>query len=148
MQIRTAHNVRNIFALKGTITPEAFKPQGLLFQLVKDKLIEGKEAPKTSNATPKCMWILERGALRSKSKRLAQQGILENITFGTGDPSPTFLIGCIFCVLTVWGFFDTLRAKNGCSSPFDFVLASRAQVVYTIIIMENGVGIWILRFWL
>ena len=64
--------------------------------LVFDRLAEIKEAPKTSNATPKCMWILERGALRSKSKRLAQQGILENITFGTGDPSPTLLIGCIF----------------------------------------------------
>ena len=36
-----------------------------------DRLAEGKEAPKTSNATPKCMWILERGALRSKSKHLA-----------------------------------------------------------------------------
>ena len=84
-----------------------------------DKLTEGKEAPKTSNATPKCMWILERGALRSKSKRLAQQGILENITFGTGDPSPTLLIGCIFCVLTVWGFFDTLRSCcEFCNSSF------------------------------
>ena len=84
-----------------------------------DKLTEGKEAPKTSNATPKCMWILERGALRSKSKRLAQQGILENITFGTGNPSPTLLIGCIFCVLTVWGVFDTLRSCcEFCNSSF------------------------------
>ena len=36
-----------------------------------DRLAEGKEAPKTSNSTPKCMWILERGELRSKSKSLA-----------------------------------------------------------------------------
>ena len=41
-----------------------------------DRLTEVKEAVKTSNATPKCMWILERGALRSKSKRLAEQAIL------------------------------------------------------------------------
>ena len=37
VQIRTAHNVRNIFALKGTITPEAFKPQGLLFMDLKNQ---------------------------------------------------------------------------------------------------------------
>ena len=95
-----------------------------LFSLSKnyvfDKLPEVKEAPKTSNATPKCMWILERGALRSKSKRLAQQGILENITFGTGDPSPTLLIGCIFYVLTVWGFFDTLKNLPSTEGRFLF----------------------------
>ena len=84
-------------------------PYSLSKNYVFNKLTEGKEAPKTSNATPKCMWILERGALRSKSKRLAQQGVLENITFETGDPSPTLLMGYIFCVLTVWGFFDTLK---------------------------------------
>ena len=39
-------------------------------------MTEVKEAPKTSNATPKCMWILERGALRSKAKTLAVQGFL------------------------------------------------------------------------
>ena len=52
-------------------------------QLIKNivfyKLAEGKEVPKTSNATPKCMWILEKGAPGSKPKRLAKQGILENI---------------------------------------------------------------------
>ena len=36
-----------------------------------DRLAEVKEAPKTSNSTPKCMWILERGELRSKAKCLA-----------------------------------------------------------------------------
>jgi len=40
-----------------------------------DALAELKEAVKTSNATPKCMWILEWGALCSKSKRLAEQAI-------------------------------------------------------------------------
>ena len=48
------------------------------FQSVKkvvfDRLAEVKEAPKTSNSTPKCMWILERGELRSKSKYLSKQG--------------------------------------------------------------------------
>ena len=34
------------------------------------------KAAKTSNSTPKCMWILERGELRSKSKSLAQQAFL------------------------------------------------------------------------
>ena len=38
-----------------------------------DRLSEVKEGAETSNATPKCMWILERGALRSKSKCLAEQ---------------------------------------------------------------------------
>ena len=38
-----------------------------------DKLPEVKEAPKTSNATPTCIGILEWGALRSKPKPLAQQ---------------------------------------------------------------------------
>ena len=49
-----------------------------LFQSVKklvfDRLAEVKEAPKASNSTPKCMGILERGELRSKSKSLAVQG--------------------------------------------------------------------------
>ena len=40
-----------------------------------DRLAEVKGAPKTSNSTPKCMWILERGELRSKPKCLATQGV-------------------------------------------------------------------------
>ena len=59
------------------------KGAALKTQLIKNivfyKLAEGKEVPKTSNATPKCMWILEKGAPGSKPKRLAKQGILENI---------------------------------------------------------------------
>ena len=39
-------------------------------------LAEVNKAAKTSNSTPKCMWILERGELRSKSNHLAQQAIL------------------------------------------------------------------------
>jgi len=46
-----------------------------------DRLAEVKEPVKTSNATPKCMWILERGALRSKSKRLAEQALLQSLSF-------------------------------------------------------------------
>ena len=38
-----------------------------------DRLAEVTKADKTSNSPPKCMWILERGELRSKSKSLAQQ---------------------------------------------------------------------------
>ena len=45
-------------------------------KLVFDRLAEVKKAGKTSNSTPMCMWILERGVLRSKSKSLAQQGFL------------------------------------------------------------------------
>jgi hypothetical protein len=40
-------------------------------KLVFDRLAEVTKADKTSNSTPKCMWILERGELRSKSKSLA-----------------------------------------------------------------------------
>ena len=35
------------------------------------RLAEVTKAGKTSNSPPKCMWILERGELRSKSKSLA-----------------------------------------------------------------------------
>ena len=45
-------------------------------KLVFDRLAEVKKAGKTSNSTPMCMWILERGELRSKSKSLAQQALL------------------------------------------------------------------------
>ena len=38
-------------------------------------MTEVTKAVKTSNSPPKCMWILERGELRSKSKHLAQQAI-------------------------------------------------------------------------
>ena len=45
------------------------------FQSVKkaffDRLAEVTKVVKISNATPKCIWILERGALRNKSKHLA-----------------------------------------------------------------------------
>ena len=40
-------------------------------KLVFDRLAEVIKVVKTSNSTPKCMWILERGELRSKSKSLA-----------------------------------------------------------------------------
>ena len=50
-----------------------------------DKLAEGKEATKTSNSTPKCMRILERVELRSKSKCLAKQGTFH--LSGCVDPS-------------------------------------------------------------
>ncbi len=40
-------------------------------KLVFDRLAEVTKAAETSNSTPKCMWILERGELRSKSKSLA-----------------------------------------------------------------------------
>ena len=43
----------------------------LLKNLFFDRQAEVNKAVKTSNATPKCMWILEWGALRSKSKSLA-----------------------------------------------------------------------------
>ncbi len=53
-----------------------------------DKLAEVTKAVKTSNSTPKCMWILERGELRSKSKHLAQQAVsrpndLEDFRYST-----------------------------------------------------------------
>ena len=41
---------------------------------------EGKKDGKTSNALPKCIWILERGALRCKSKRLAQASFPTTVT--------------------------------------------------------------------
>jgi hypothetical protein len=49
-------------------------PFSLLKKYFSAKLAEVDKAAKTSNATPKCMRILERGALRSKSKCLAEQG--------------------------------------------------------------------------
>ena len=52
-----------------------------------DRLAEGKGAVKTNNATPKCMWILERGALCSKSKRLAEQALLQSLILFTAQKS-------------------------------------------------------------
>ena len=40
-------------------------------KLIFDRLKEVTKADKASNSPPKCMWILERGELRSKSKSLA-----------------------------------------------------------------------------
>ena len=73
--------------LKGVLQIFA-TPLSLSKNLFFDRLAEVKGAIKTSNSTPKCIWILERGELRSKSKYLAQQafGVL---VFGTGTPSPT-----------------------------------------------------------
>ena len=45
-------------------------------KLIFDRMAGVTKAAKTSNSTPKCMWILERGELRSKSKCLAQQAFL------------------------------------------------------------------------
>ena len=42
-------------------------------KLVFDRPEEVNKTAKTSNSTPKCIQILERGELRSKSKYLAQQ---------------------------------------------------------------------------
>ena len=95
----------------------------LLFQSVKkpifDRLAEVKEAPKTSNSTPKCMWILERGELRSKSKSLAQQAFLQSLSQlpDIGNCQLPLHKGAGFgihklCVLTVWGFFDTLKKQE------------------------------------
>ena len=44
-----------------------YRVNNLLF----DRLAEVTKAVKTSNSLPKCMWILERSELRSKSKSLA-----------------------------------------------------------------------------
>ena len=51
-----------------------------------DRLTEVKEAPKTSNSTPKCISILERGELRGKSKHLAQQGLFTPQSPAVTDP--------------------------------------------------------------
>ena len=53
---------------------------GLSKNLFFDRVAEVTKAGKTSNSTPKCMWILERGELRSKAKRLASQGIWEHFS--------------------------------------------------------------------
>ena len=93
-----------------------------LFSLSKnkffDRLAEVKEAAKTSNATPKCMWILERGALRSKSKCLAQQGIFTILQSSFCakiqillHKEPFYTASQNNCILTVGGFFDTLRRR-------------------------------------
>ena len=51
------------------------QPEQAAFSLSKnlffDRLTEVKGSAKTSNSTPKCIEILERGELRSKSKHLA-----------------------------------------------------------------------------
>ena len=49
------------------------QPLSLSKKLVFDRLEEVIKADKTSNSTPKCIWILERGELCSKSKCLAKQ---------------------------------------------------------------------------
>jgi len=48
---------------------------------------EVKEAPKTSNAPPMCIQILERGAPSRKSKYLAEQAFFENC-LRDGKPVP------------------------------------------------------------
>ena len=58
--------------------------------LVEDKLTEAKETPKTSNSLPKCMWILERGELRSKSKRLAKQAFYKPSELPGIDPASLY----------------------------------------------------------
>ena len=65
-------------------------PVGNSFQpvekLVFDRLAEVNKGPKASNSTPKCMWILERGELRSKAKPLR---------------SKRFLFLLMFCMITI-----------------------------------------------
>ena len=85
-----------------------------------DRMAGVTKAAKTSNSTPKCMWILERGELRSKSKSLAQQAFLPHPSkikdFCHLLPKEKALtcVKQIACILTVGGFFDTLKAEpNG-----------------------------------
>ena len=57
-------------------------------KFVFDRLAEVTKAVKTSNSTPKCMWILERGELRSKAKSLTKQphpSRLRRATFPRGE---------------------------------------------------------------
>ena len=51
----------------GSHEPPSQSVKNLFF----DRLPEVKGTAKTSNSTPKCIEILERGELRSKSKHLA-----------------------------------------------------------------------------
>ena len=55
-----------------------------------DRLAEVEGAIKTSNTPPKCMWILERGVLRSKAKCLAEQGIFMIDMSKSNDYLPIF----------------------------------------------------------
>ena len=81
-----------------------------------DRLTEVNKAAKTSNATPKCIQILERGALCSKSKRLAQQGLFAPHPSKIKDfchlPPGGKALSVIHCYISHfdgWRFFDTLR---------------------------------------
>jgi hypothetical protein len=74
-----------------------------------DRLTEVKGATKTSNTTPKCMWILERGVLRSKAKCLAKQVILQlisqNVNHSTERPTESNLSGTAFHSLHFAGWW-------------------------------------------
>ena len=121
-------------------------PLGSAFSLSKnlffDKLAEVNKAVKTSNSTPKCIWILERGELRSKSKSLAQplHPPLKRAPFPKGEgitPHPsnfqdfaTSLQGkgflktmILFRFLTIGGFFDTLNKALPFGSALIYILS-------------------------
>ena len=56
---------------KNIKAPEARPPAiSVCKKIFFGRLPEVKGAAKTSNSTPKCMWILERGELRSKQNAL------------------------------------------------------------------------------
>ena len=56
---------KEVRCIKRRIGPQSVK------KVFFDRLTEVEEAAKTRSSFPKCMWILERGELRSKSKCLA-----------------------------------------------------------------------------
>ena len=89
-------------------------------KLIFDRLAEGKEAPKTNKSNSSAYKGTVEFDLCSKSKHLAKQGFLRVLSHPTPHPSKISDFCHLllkekaffgFCVLTVWGFFDTLRTR-------------------------------------
>ena len=98
-----------------------------------DRLTEVKGAIKTSNTTPKCMWILERGVLRSKAKCLAKQvfcntSVKKLIFLPSVIRKGIFRVWrSIYCILPVDGFFDALGGCCTGNSPSFFDRGQRSH---------------------
>ena len=97
--------MRWIDSQRKTGAPKNYGAPQSVKKLVFDRLAEVIKVVKTSNSTPKCMWILERGELRSKSKRLLERLIRQKLENFAVFLSREGLVGSIFAIFLfdVWG---------------------------------------------
>ena len=107
--------------------------EGAVKKHIFDRLTEVKEAPKTNNSNPSAYIGTVGFELCCKSKCLVKQDVF--LILRDGKPVPYFFtphpskikdfchllleekafvrLSLEFCVLTVWGFFDTLNPQTG-----------------------------------